>query len=205
MDDNDDDICWEDLHKPTYLFYSGLFVLSYETVFYPLECLKTRQQFARESLTTSSIAMDIYRNEGMRGFFRGFGAALCGSLPGQMAYFGSYELAKHACFRIAEHLSFPVLTTNNQAAQTRSGTTSSSSRFISNLFAGFFADMVCLLVHTPADIIAQRHMIATAKLPLNLSVNIPERASMNSRVPHLHSNPSLFAIVSGNTQAVETQ
>lgn len=36
----------------------------------------------------------ISRNEGIAGFYRGFGVILWGSVPGNVAYFGGYELGK---------------------------------------------------------------------------------------------------------------
>ena len=36
------------------------------------------------------------RAEGLFGFYRGFSAAALGSVPGNLAYFGGYELAKSA-------------------------------------------------------------------------------------------------------------
>ncbi|EGD82953.1 hypothetical protein PTSG_03588 [Salpingoeca rosetta] len=244
--DDDDDIGWEDLHKPTYFVYGGLFVLSYETLFYPLDFLKTRQQYERTPTTIASIASGVYRREGVRGLFRGFGATLAGNFPGQVVYFGAYEMAKHASFTLARKwndnsdsststsstsstsparpATTPTAPSADTASAIRSSSSSSSSssiggssardgggipsaaasaaaqghgprrpaaaslpanpdgglalpqmssadstvhitstqRFIGNLFAGFVADLVCLLVYTPADIVAQRHMVATA-------------------------------------------
>ena len=39
-------------------------------------------------------ALQILRSDGPRGLFRGFGVAAVGGIPGNMAYFGGYELGK---------------------------------------------------------------------------------------------------------------
>eukprot|EP00043_Microstomoeca_roanoka_P005015 m.53126 g.53126 ORF g.53126 m.53126 type:complete len:427 (+) comp12765_c0_seq1:226-1506(+) len=152
MDEDDDlDVGWDDLKKPTYLFYSGLFVLTYETLTYPLDFLKTRQQYERTPVSVSQIASTVYKKEGIAGLFRGYTATMLGDLPGQVVYFGAYELAKQVVL--------DSLATQDEKGELQR--ISSTKRFVGNLLAGFAADVVCLLVHTPADVIAQRHMIAT--------------------------------------------
>lgn len=44
------------------------------------------------TLSTAAAARSLWRTEGMRGFFRGFGAVAVGAAPGQAAYFSGYEL-----------------------------------------------------------------------------------------------------------------
>ncbi|KAG2428620.1 hypothetical protein HYH02_014321 [Chlamydomonas schloesseri] len=69
---------------------------------YPPDTIKARLQIqgaspgggpARYSGTWNAVAQ-IARQEGLHGFYRGFGAVALGSVPANMAYFGGYESAK---------------------------------------------------------------------------------------------------------------
>ncbi|PNH11542.1 Mitochondrial substrate carrier family protein ancA [Tetrabaena socialis] len=43
---------------------------------------------------TWHAVVQVWRQEGLGGFYRGFGAVALGSVPGNLAYFGAYEAAK---------------------------------------------------------------------------------------------------------------
>ncbi|PNW86541.1 hypothetical protein CHLRE_02g090900v5 [Chlamydomonas reinhardtii] len=69
---------------------------------YPPDTIKARLQIqgaspgggpARYTGTWNAV-VQIARQEGLHGFYRGFGAVALGSVPANMAYFGAYESAK---------------------------------------------------------------------------------------------------------------
>lgn len=69
-----------------------------DTVMYPLDTIKTRQQGApgvAKYRTMASTTKSILREEGLiRGVYRGYSAALLGSFPSTMIFFGVYENTK---------------------------------------------------------------------------------------------------------------
>ncbi len=63
----------------------------------PAELLKVQQQTATNRGLDSSfkaVVGRIYQSQGLRGFLTGFGSTLARDVPGSMAWFGAYELAK---------------------------------------------------------------------------------------------------------------
>eukprot|EP00049_Salpingoeca_infusionum_P013186 m.246262 g.246262 ORF g.246262 m.246262 type:complete len:403 (+) comp15376_c0_seq2:2048-3256(+) len=177
-----DDVNWNDLNKTKYFISSTLFVLMAESAAYPFDLLKTRQQYVR-SLNPSAASLrfqaaTLYRKEGLRGFFRGYGMTMLGNIPGQAMYFGGYEFTKTM---IVKHL-FPMegnvgmdykqTTCDDYCSRIDNSTSSSDDgdddfahlstpkRVIANLTAGFAAEAFCLLAHTPFDNVAQRLVVA---------------------------------------------
>lgn len=142
------DVGWADFDKTKYLLYNSLFVTGMELVCYPADLLKTRQQWDRSAdprhFRLSKLAKDVLRDDGLRGFYRGITVNLGAQLPGNLLYFGGYELTKH-------YLSNAV------------DTSSQSQLFTVNLAAGFAADVVALLAFTPGDVITQRMMVSTMR------------------------------------------
>lgn len=70
-----------------------------DIVMHSLDTVKTRQQgdphFPPKYTSLSNSYATIFRQEGLRrGLYGGFGAAMLGSFPGTVAFFGSYEYCK---------------------------------------------------------------------------------------------------------------
>ncbi len=94
---DDRDVNWQQLEPRTYALYSAVFGVAIETAVYPLDVLKTRQQHDLRAVPRSvwSIFTEIWHTEGARGLFRGYLANSIGSWPGQVVYYGGFELSKH--------------------------------------------------------------------------------------------------------------
>lgn len=146
-----EDVGWDELDGPTYFLVNSSFVVAQEAMCYPLDLLKTRQQWDRSldlrNSRTGKLAADVFRHEGVWGFYRGFGVSVACQWPGHMLYFGGYELAKHTLKRSV-----------NPGNEIQMAAV--------NLTAGFIADLVALLAFTPGEVVTQRLMIATMRRPL---------------------------------------
>jgi len=73
--------------------------LAYHTVLFPADVVKSQVQV--ESLKGIQISYFqrfklLYRNEGIRGLYRGFGITLCRAIPSNAIIFGAYELVYQA-------------------------------------------------------------------------------------------------------------
>lgn len=151
-----EDVGWALLSPGAYVAYSTLLGVAQETALYPLDVLKTRQQHDLRLVPRSvgSILRELWTHEGVRGLYRGYLANAFGTWPGQVVYYGGYELSKHMFTRAL----------GGSTAPDEDGIESSLSptrRAAVNLAAGAVADISCLLVHQPADIVSQRLMVAT--------------------------------------------
>ena len=77
----------------------GIGGTSGDILMHSLDTVKTRQQgdphFPPRYTTLSASYAKIFRQEGLRrGLYGGFGAAMLGSFPGTVVFFGSYEYCK---------------------------------------------------------------------------------------------------------------
>ncbi|MEN2498533.1 MAG: hypothetical protein MHMPM18_002819 [Marteilia pararefringens] len=71
--------------------------LTEHTLIYPFDMLRTRFQCAygrRHTPTIRSLTSDIYRTEGIRGYFKGMSIITYGAGPAHALYFGIYEYFK---------------------------------------------------------------------------------------------------------------
>jgi len=71
--------------------------ISYWTCCYPLDMIKSKTQNSTARLEKTYVlkmAKEIWREEGWRGFFRGFNPALLRSLPAAAATFSTYEIVQ---------------------------------------------------------------------------------------------------------------
>eukprot|EP00884_Botryococcus_braunii_P017890 jgi/Botrbrau1/4785/Bobra.0325s0007.2 len=102
---------------------------------YPLDTIKSQLQMESAADHSSPraalrLVRQVAASEGVPGFYRGFGAVLVGSIPGSMAYFGAFEMAK---------VLLPA-----------------DSGLAGGLATGAFAQLLGGLVFTPMDIIKER-------------------------------------------------
>jgi len=61
------------------------------TAICPIELFKCRKQVAASQLSIFDIAADVFKHKGIQGFFRGMVPTLCREVPGNFAFFGTYQ------------------------------------------------------------------------------------------------------------------
>ena len=166
---NDDHLGWDQLDHRKYLLYSGVFLFGLDLVIYPIDLLKTRQQFDLSKNTSERsiyrIFQQVHRAEGVRGLYRGVVAKSVGSVPGSLTYFGCYEFTK-AWLETRLH------------RQRDSDIPRPADVWLVNLAAGFAGDLASLVFSTPADVIGQRLMVATHARAVDVHAQAPRSLDM---------------------------
>eukprot|EP00045_Choanoeca_perplexa_P003003 m.28184 g.28184 ORF g.28184 m.28184 type:complete len:340 (+) comp11812_c0_seq1:99-1118(+) len=169
----DDHLGWYQLDHRKYLLYSGTFLFGMDVLIYPIDLLKTRQQF---DLSKDASERSIYRlfkqvwhGEGIRGLYRGVAVMSVGSVPGSLTYFGCYEYSK-AWLETKLH------------QQRGSNQPRPSDVWLINLAAGFVGDAASLVLHTPADVISQRLMVATHSRAVDTHAPTPRSVEVHGVV-----------------------
>jgi Mitochondrial carrier protein len=108
-----------------------------DTVMYPLDTVKTRQQGAsniEEYRSMRRASLMILRTEGIfRGIYSGYLPALIGSFPSTMAFFGAYELTKRKMI-----IDWDLNDT------------------FSHLTAGLVGDLVSSVIYVPSEVLKTR-------------------------------------------------
>ncbi|EFA77930.1 mitochondrial substrate carrier family protein [Heterostelium album PN500] len=96
-------ITWDDLDPKKYYFYNMLFGASIDGFMYPLDVVRTRLQVQGSSIIKQTFPVytgtfngmkNIYKYEGLRGFYKGFLPSEVGYLSSKIVYFGVYEQSK---------------------------------------------------------------------------------------------------------------
>ena len=103
---------------------------------HPIDTCKVKIQVDRTRNSAKGVigtATQIIRTEGIRGFYKGFGPAIAGTIPGMCLYFGSYRFFK-----------------------SRMEGVSGSTGHLINFTAGFLAEMVSCIVWVPTDVVKER-------------------------------------------------
>lgn len=77
-----------------YAVSGGIAELLSCSIWTPLDVLKGRMQLAPSGYKTMDLIKDIYHNEGMRGFFRGYWMGLAVFLPQTIVWWVTYEESK---------------------------------------------------------------------------------------------------------------
>ena len=172
-DNNDKDVNWDQLEPTSYAFYSAAFGMAIESAVYPLDVLKTRQQHDLRAVPRSvmSIFREVWAKEGMIGLFRGYLPNSLGSWPGQVVYYGGFEVSKHILTQLwlgswpsslkNQITDADVETGKPSRPQQQKPILSSLELAGISLTAGFIADITCMVIHSPADTVSQRLMVAT--------------------------------------------
>ncbi|KAL6536241.1 hypothetical protein OROGR_012813 [Orobanche gracilis] len=132
------------LDKSRFFFLGAALFSGVSGTLYPIVVLKTRQQVMLNNSSCLKLASSIFQTEGCRGFYRGFGTSLMGTIPARALYMGALELTKSNIGNIASG---------------RLGMSDASSSAIANATAGLSASMAAQLVWTPIDVISQRLMV----------------------------------------------
>lgn len=111
-----------------------------DSLMYPLDTVKTRQQgasaaaVARKYSTAVQALKTIVREEGFaRGLYRGYPAMVLGSFPSTMLFFGSYEALKRGMLAYTD-----------------------MNETLVHLTAGFVGDIVSSFVYVPSEVIKTR-------------------------------------------------
>ncbi|KAL6528817.1 hypothetical protein OROMI_028993 [Orobanche minor] len=138
------DIDWEMLDKSRFFFLGAALFSGVSGTLYPIVVLKTRQQVMLNNSSCLKLASSIFQTEGCRGFYRGFGTSLMGTIPARALYMGALELTKSNIGNVAS---------------ARLGLSDGSSSAIANATAGLSAAMAAQLVWTPIDVVSQRLMV----------------------------------------------
>jgi len=125
-----------------YLVSGGLAGLTGDFLTHPLDTARARIQFQRTTApdprytSTWATVKQTWTHEGVRGFYKGFGAVLLFTGPGHAAYFGGYDILKRVFYRNGE----------------REAEQSPGVHFLSGVIANFFGG----LIWNPQDVVKQR-------------------------------------------------
>ena len=117
---------------------------------HPFDTIKARSMSCQvSSFTLSQMIHRLWQEEGLKGFYRGFGIAVCGSAPGVCLYLSTYEICRRTL------LEYSHTDCNLQ-----------SSRFVyqihyANAFAislasGCFAEAISCVLWVPVDVLKER-------------------------------------------------
>lgn len=137
------DIDWAMLDKSKFFFLGAALFSGVSAALYPIVVLKTRQQVMLSEVPCLKMTVSILRSEGFRGFYRGFGTSLMGTIPARALYMGALEMTK----------------SNVGTATVDLGLSEASAATIANAAAGLSAAMAAQLVWTPVDVVSQRLMV----------------------------------------------
>ncbi|XP_047328658.1 solute carrier family 25 member 44-like [Impatiens glandulifera] len=137
------DIDWDMLDKSKFFFLGAALFSGVSTTLYPIVVLKTRQQVSVDRISCIKTAFSILRHEGPRGFYRGLGTSLMGTIPARAVYMTALEITKTTVGTAAGKLGF----------------SDSTAATVSNAAAGLSAAMAAQVVWTPIDVVSQRLMI----------------------------------------------
>ncbi|KAL5995392.1 hypothetical protein ACLOJK_025451 [Asimina triloba] len=137
------DIDWEMLDKSKFFVLGAALFSGVSATLYPVVVLKTRQQVCHTHLSCFKTAISILRHEGFRGFYRGFGTSLTGTIPARALYMTALEITK----------------SNVGTATVRLGLSEHAAATIASATAGLSAAVAAQLVWTPIDVVSQRLMV----------------------------------------------
>lgn len=86
----------EDMEPGKYLVFGSMFILGLNSALFPLDTLTTivMAEGRPPSKSLFHLARSIARREGIPRFWRGLGASVVGTFPGQAAYYLGYETAQ---------------------------------------------------------------------------------------------------------------
>jgi len=141
------EVSWEMLDKSRFFVLGAALFSGVSAALYPAVVLKTRLQVAPPpQAAASAAAAAILRRDGPRGFYRGFGVSLAGTVPARAVYMAALETTKSAVGSAALRLGVAEPAAN--AAASAAGSVS--------------AAVAAQVVWTPVDVVSQRLMVQTA-------------------------------------------
>ncbi|KAL5725804.1 hypothetical protein ACHQM5_008905 [Ranunculus cassubicifolius] len=140
------EINWDKLDKTKfYVVGAGLFT-GVTVALYPVSVVKTRLQVAtKDSVEKNafSVIRGLFRSEGIRGLYRGFGTVITGAVPARIIFLTSLETTKVATFKMIEPFK---LSEPTKAA-------------IANGLAGMTSSLFAQAVFVPIDVVSQKLMV----------------------------------------------
>ncbi|KAL5725803.1 hypothetical protein ACHQM5_008905 [Ranunculus cassubicifolius] len=128
-----------------YVVGAGLFT-GVTVALYPVSVVKTRLQVAtKDSVEKNafSVIRGLFRSEGIRGLYRGFGTVITGAVPARIIFLTSLETTKVATFKMIEPFK---LSEPTKAA-------------IANGLAGMTSSLFAQAVFVPIDVVSQKLMV----------------------------------------------
>uniref|UniRef100_A0A1J3JYU7 Solute carrier family 25 member 44 n=1 Tax=Noccaea caerulescens TaxID=107243 RepID=A0A1J3JYU7_NOCCA len=137
------DIDWQMLDKSRFFFLGAALFSGVSAALYPIVVLKTRQQVSPTRVSCANISLAIARHEGLRGFYKGFGTSLLGTIPARALYMTALEITKSSVGQ----------------ATVRLGFSDTTAMAVSNGAAGLTSAMAAQVVWTPIDVVSQRLMV----------------------------------------------
>ncbi|CAL0319089.1 unnamed protein product [Lupinus luteus] len=137
------EIDWHMLDKSKFFFLGAALFSGVSAALYPMVVLKTRQQCSSAQYSCLNMSCAIMRYEGFRGFYKGFGTSLMGTIPARALYMASLEVTK----------------SNVGTALVDLGFSDTTATAIANAAGGITSAMAAQLVWTPIDVVSQRLMV----------------------------------------------
>ncbi|KAK3438482.1 hypothetical protein EUGRSUZ_C03092, partial [Eucalyptus grandis] len=125
------DVDWHMLDKSRFFFLGAGLFSGVSAALYPVVVLKTRQQVSHAQVSCFKISFSIMRHEGLRGFYRGFGTSLLGTIPARALYMTALEVTKSSV----------------GSATVKLGLSETSALAIANAAAGVSSAMAAQLVY----------------------------------------------------------
>lgn len=147
------DVDWEMLDKSKFFFLGAALFSGVSAALYPVVVLKTRQQVSTTRVSCFNLSFAIMRHEGLRGFYRGFGTSLMGTIPARALYMTALEVTKSSV----------------GSATYRLGLSDTTAAVVAHAAGGLSSAMAAQLVWTPIDVVSQRLMVQGS----NKNPNIP--------------------------------
>eukprot|EP00803_Ostreobium_quekettii_P004209 evm.model.scf_1777.1 EVM.evm.TU.scf_1777.1 scf_1777:6663-10292(-) len=141
------EVNWERLDKWKFFVYGTGIFSGVTTCLYPLSVIKTRQM-ATSGLPpgfqgAKQVAAELWRSEGIRAFYKGFGTVCIGTIPGRMVYMSTLEIMKSVTSTVLQHWHW-------SAAGTAGG---------ANFVGGLCASLMAQCISVPIDVASQRLMV----------------------------------------------
>ncbi|PNX72898.1 solute carrier family 25 member 44-like protein [Trifolium pratense] len=137
------EIDWHMLDKSKFFFLGAALFSGVSAALYPMVVLKTRQQVSSSHYSCINMSCAIMRYEGFRGFYKGFGTSLMGTIPARALYMTALEVTK----------------SNVGTAFVELGFSDNTATAIASAAAGVTSAMSAQLVWTPIDVVSQRLMV----------------------------------------------
>ncbi|XP_004501441.1 uncharacterized protein [Cicer arietinum] len=137
------EIDWHMLDKSKFFFLGAALFSGVSAALYPMVVLKTRQQVSSSHYSCLNMSYAIMRHEGFRGFYKGFGTSLMGTIPARALYMTALEVTK----------------SNVATAFVELGFSDNTATAIASAAAGVTSAMSAQLVWTPIDVVSQRLMV----------------------------------------------
>uniref|UniRef100_A0A0E0M7D9 Uncharacterized protein n=1 Tax=Oryza punctata TaxID=4537 RepID=A0A0E0M7D9_ORYPU len=141
------EVSWEMLDKSRFFLLGAALFSGVSAALYPAVVLKTHLQVSPPpAAAASTTAAAILRRDGPRGFYRGFGACLAGTVPARAVYMAALEATKSAV----------------GSAAVRLGIAEPAASAAASAAGGVSAAVAAQVVWTPVDVVSQRLMVQTA-------------------------------------------